>query len=71
MFQIKCRCGHLDDFDAFCRTEISGELPPGQFQCPACGYAWAVRSKGSPTVACDGMFVIPADREIVSVQGRL
>lgn len=71
MFQIQCKCGHSDGFDAFCRTEISGELPPGQFQCPACGYAWAVRPKGPPTVSCDGMFVIPADRELVAVQGRL
>lgn len=70
-FKIQCKCGHLDCFDAFCRTEISGELPPGEFQCPACGYAWAVRSKGQPTVARDGTFVIPADREIVAAYGRL
>jgi|LGVF01.2.fsa_nt_gb hypothetical protein len=70
IYQIQCRCGHADEFECFCRTEIGGELPKGQFQCPECGEAWAVRSKGAPTMTPSG-FVIPAKREIVAVQGRL
>lgn len=37
---ITCKCGHTDSFDAFCSTPMYGQLPPGQYQCPACGIAW-------------------------------
>lgn len=44
---ISCgNCGHVDDFDAFTIRQVSGSLPPGQYQCPACNFAWQVRQAG-------------------------
>lgn len=38
---LRCgQCSHEDDFDAFCRTPITGELPNGTHQCPKCRKAW-------------------------------
>lgn len=34
-------CRHTDDFDKFIRT-VTGELPVGSYQCPACRRAWRV-----------------------------
>lgn len=34
-------CGHRDDFDKFTASTISGTLPQGHYQCPACRLAWA------------------------------
>lgn len=39
---VQCRCGHTADMGHFVHRPISGELPPGHFQCPACNYAWRV-----------------------------
>ena len=40
------KCGHFDDLDRFASTPILGDLPPGQFQCPACRYAFQRRGAG-------------------------
>jgi hypothetical protein len=40
MINITCKCGHTADLIEFTRTLISGDLPPGHFQCPECGVAW-------------------------------
>jgi len=33
---VICKCGHVADLFDFSRTEISGELPDNEIQCPAC-----------------------------------
>ena len=33
-------CGHTADLFDFCKTPITGELPEGTHQCPACRKAW-------------------------------
>lgn len=54
---IRCgvpRCGHVAPFGAFCTRPVSGQLPPGTWQCPACGEAWrTVKSRdrlGRPVI---------------------
>jgi hypothetical protein len=34
------------DIEEFCHTPIMGELPAGQFQSPACTYAFQRRAAG-------------------------
>lgn len=36
-------CGYMGAYDEFCFTPVFGELPRGEFQCPACKQAWTVR----------------------------
>lgn len=41
---IRCagpRCGHVGAFGTFWNRPVSGPLPPGHWQCPACGEAWS------------------------------
>ncbi|MDB6078806.1 MAG: hypothetical protein JWO82_2553 [Akkermansiaceae bacterium] len=56
---IRCRCGHEGDFMDFCRRPVSGDLPPGQYQCPVCHRAWTYRPTGPPHIGWSGL-VIPA-----------
>lgn len=62
-------CGHQDDLDEFCRTPISGELPRGVYQCPACRLAFQ-RIIGPAEVLPWGG-VIPGRVKLVKVQGVL
>lgn len=50
---------------------ISGELPPGEFQCPACGYAFRrQRFNGDPLRLIDGEYKYqPID--LVPIASRL
>lgn len=69
---VTCRCGHTADFAEFCRTTIGGELPPGQFQCPACSIAWRRKESGHRILrAGSEVAIIPGKVELVPVQGRL
>lgn len=37
-------CGHVDTMDNFSRAPITGELPPGSYQCPKCRFAVRIRA---------------------------
>lgn len=38
---ISCpKCGQVHDVEEWVRRPVSGFLPPGQFQCPGCRYAF-------------------------------
>lgn len=63
---LRCRCGHEADFDHFCRTPVSGDLPPGHHQCPACRRAWTYRPTGPSSVGWSGL-VIPPPVEAVEL----
>lgn len=41
------KCGHVADIEEFCHTPIMGTLPAGQYQCPACKYAFQRRAAGT------------------------
>lgn len=69
---ITCSCGHSDDFDAFTRTPLSGDLPPNHFQCPRCFTAWKRIESGHRLLRHGtAMTVIAGKVEVVSVEGRL
>lgn len=70
--QITCKCSHTASFDAFCRTAISGELPPGQFQCPGCGEAWRRKESEHRIIrAGSEAMIIPGRVDIVAIERRL
>lgn len=70
--QITSKCGHTAPFDDFCRTLIAGALPAGQYQCPACGFAWQRKESEHRLIwAGDESLVIPGKMEIVTIESRL
>jgi hypothetical protein len=73
MITLSCgKCGNVDDLDNFCKTAVSGDLPNGQFQCPACGYAWKrQQSEYRVLRAGDSVCFIPGKVELVPVDARL
>jgi len=67
---ITCgKCGHEADAEAWTRRELSGDLPPGEFQCPKCGYSFA-RRHGPAKVYASG-FVMPGPVTLEPVGARL
>lgn len=69
---ITCKCGHTDEFDNFCKTAFSGELPRGQYQCPCCSYAWKrVESDFKVLTAGSESMLIPTKLEIVPIESFL
>lgn len=67
---ITCgHCGHQDDFDAFTRTPVFGDLPKGVIQCPNCGIATEKRH-GTPALLESG-FVMPGAVSLVQIDSRL
>jgi hypothetical protein len=60
------KCRHEDDFDAFCQTPITGQLPPGTHQCPACKTAWKMEATESAKLYPSGLY-IPATRKSVTI----
>lgn len=45
---ITCgKCGHVADFEEWTSRPVAGELPKGQYQCPACKYAFQRRAAGT------------------------
>ena len=70
--QITCKCGHTANYDKFCQTFINGWLPPGQFQCPGCGEAWARRESGHRIIrAGSEALIIPGRVDVVAIDSRL
>jgi hypothetical protein len=69
---IKCSCGHEADYLQFTRTTLAGDLPPGEFQCPACRSAWRRQESGHKLfTAGDSFMVVPEKLTVVSIQARL
>jgi ssDNA-binding Zn-finger/Zn-ribbon topoisomerase 1 len=69
---VTCKCGHVADLDEFCRTPVFGELPKGEYQCPACGYAFKRVFSEVKTFKAGGEWhAIPGKCELVQVAGRL
>jgi hypothetical protein len=69
---ITCSCGHEAEFLAFTRTPLNGDLPPGEFQCPACRAAWRRQESGHKILrAGDEVMIIPEKLTVVSIQARL
>lgn len=69
---LTCKCGHTADLDEFCRTTIGGELPAGQFQCPACQVAWRRVESGHRLLrAGDETAIIATRVDIVLVESML
>jgi len=69
---LTCKCGHQADIDLFCKTVISGDLPNGHFQCPACGFAWRRKeSEHRLITAGSESMIIPGKVEIVAIESRL
>ncbi len=65
---ITCgNCGHSEDYNAFTVSSLGIQLPPHNFQCPACGCAWRIEKRGEARITESGL-VIPADRECVPTQ---
>ena len=63
-------CGYDGSLESFTETEISGVLPPGRFQCPACRHAFERRAAGGWQTykAENGSVLAVPDRvELVSV----
>jgi hypothetical protein len=42
LFTVTCSCGHQATFFAF-TTCLTGDLPPGHFQCPECKRHWEIK----------------------------
>lgn len=60
------QCGHTADFMEFCRTQITGELPKGTHQCPACRKAWRMEVvEPGRWVGAD--YFIPPTRKAVQI----
>ena len=43
-------CGKTASIEAWTERPITGQLPPGQFQCPSCNYAFRREESGKTTV---------------------
>ncbi len=70
MVTISCgRCGKVSGFGAWIERPISGLLPPGQFQCPACGAAFRKTARGGWKFIRDaGGRIIDGYRERVELE---
>lgn len=60
------QCGHTDDFMLFCFTPITGELPSGTHQCPACKKAWRMEVV-EPGKLFDSGYYIPPKRKAFQI----
>lgn len=56
---VTCSCGHVAPMEDFGRTEISGELPLTDYQCPACGRAVRKRYRHEHEFTPDGRILSP------------
>lgn len=69
---VTCSCGYTGSLDKFCRTTISGPLPPGHFQCPACSIAWRRKETDHRILTFGSAKTIIAGKvEIEVIAGRL
>lgn len=53
------QCGHSADFFDFCRAPITGDLPKGSHQCPACRKAWKMEIAAPGRMTASGLFIPP------------
>ena len=66
------KCGCVDDFDAFCKTTVGGDLLNGSFQCPKCNYAFKKQQSEYRTFRYGSeVCFIPGKVELVLVESRL
>lgn len=64
------KCGHETDFFDFCHTPITGDLPRGTHQCPACKHAWRMEKVQPDQFFPSGLF-IPGQRKAVTIPSML
>lgn len=65
MVSLTCsKCGHTADFLEFCRTPITGELPAGTHQCPACRRAWRMEAITEGRWTSSGLYIPPGRRSV-------
>ena len=69
MIGITCKCGHTGPHESFTQT-LTGELPRGQFQCPACGDAWRVVNDRPAHMTARGFFM-PASLKVIGAQAQI
>lgn len=69
MMSITCKCGHEADYMDFKKTAVTGTLPAGHYQCPACSRAWQVR-RGPPAKGWSGC-ILPGKTIIEPIQQSL
>lgn len=63
---ITCGCGHEAGFSKFTIRPVTGPLPNGHFQCPACNRAWTLERKGKAKVYDNG-FVVPPNQVVKDI----
>lgn len=62
---LTCRhCGHTADLFDFTATPITGELPSGTYQCPACRRAWRMEKTAPGRWTSSGFFIPPTMRAV-------
>ena len=72
MIAVTCKCSYTADLFDFTRTPISGDLPPGHFQCPSCGVAWRRKESEHRILRAGSEATIIAGRvDILPVESRL
>jgi len=65
MMLLKCgKCGHESDFEDFCHTTITGELPNGTHQCPSCRRAWRMENITKGQWFPNGLYIPPGRRAV-------
>lgn len=70
MCNVTCgHCKNTADLMEFCTTEIQGELPSGQYQCPACKRAWKVEK--TPIVVTPWGTIRSEPNRVVPMQSSL
>jgi hypothetical protein len=68
---ITCRCGHTNDYTAFCSTDMFGDLPYGQYQCPGCGVAWQRKESGHRIISSgSAATIVPGKVELQIIDSR-
>jgi len=68
---MRCgKCDHEADYFDFTKTEITGELPNGTFQCPSCKRAFTLEKRGESRTYKSGLH-IPAERSVVTIPSFL
>ncbi len=65
MCLLSCPCGHSEDFEAFTRTPVNGDLPRGTYQCSKCRGAWRYEQVGTGTFYPSGLYVPAARRKVI------
>lgn len=68
---VTCTCGHTADFDEFTVRPVSGPLPRGQYQCPACNKAWRIDNREGEARRLANGFVIVPPTTLIPIAPRL